>query len=120
MKDREQGWMLNVEYATKSQFKKFRKNHPEEYNSCFTNLDKVKSLLDSGHKLKEFQIGFFRSEGGNLYRVGQSGVVAAKESRLYVYPSEAEQKIYILQIGTKETQQQDIKKAKQLIKNIKK
>ncbi len=112
-------WTLNTEFATKSQFKKFHKKHPAEYSSCFANLSKVKSLLDSGYKLKSFKLGFFRSEGGELYRVGQSGIAGSKETRLYVYLYECEQTIYVLSIGTKESQQQDIKNAKKMIKKIK-
>ena len=119
MSDNVNLWIVDAEYATKSQFKKFYKKHPAEYSSCFTNLDKVKSLLDSGYKLKEFKLGFFRSEGQSLYRVGQSGVVGAKETRLYLYLYEYRKTIYVLSIGTKETQRQDIKNAKQLIKKMK-
>ncbi len=119
MSDLPKHWTLNTEFATKSKFKKFYKKHKAEYSSCFANLSKVKSLLDSGYKLKSFKLGFFRSEGGKLYRVGQSGIVGSKEARLYVYLYEYKQTIYVISIGTKESQQQDIKNAKKMIKEIK-
>jgi hypothetical protein len=65
------------------------------------------------------QCSFFRSEGNGLFRIGQSGVKAAKETRLYVYPDEEEKTIHILAIGTKEMQQNDIISAKSAIKEIK-
>jgi len=119
MIDSKETWVLDTAHAPRSQFKRFRKNHPAEFTSCFTNLGKIKSLLDAGHSIKGFRVGFFRSEGDELYRVGQSGVRGAKESRLYLHPGEDGKTIYILGIGTKETQQQDIGSAKKLIKKIK-
>lgn len=111
-------WEIVVDYATKSKFKKFNKEHPKEFDSCFANLNKLKVLLDGGHKIGSFKAGFFRSEANGLYRIGQTGVPAAKESRLYIYPNESDCKIYILTIGTKETQKKDIRDAKKQINNI--
>ncbi len=119
MTEDKQIWLLNVDYAIKSNFKQFNKRHPNEYSSCFANLEKVKGLLESGCKVGGFQIGFFRPEGQGLYRIGQSKVRGAKETRLYVYPSEDEKTIYILRIGTKDSQQADIKEAKRILRQIK-
>ena len=117
--DQKDDWRQDVGYATRSQFKKFNKIHPAEFQSCFANLDKLTVMLNAGHTIGSFHLGFFRSESGGLYRVGQTGVVSAKESRLYIYPVEARRLIYILGIGTKETQQADIRNAKKCIKKIK-
>jgi putative component of toxin-antitoxin plasmid stabilization module len=113
-------WQIDVSYASRARFKKFNRNHPLEYSSCFANLDKVLSLLNSGHSLGAFQLGFLRPEGEGLSRIGQTGVSAARESRLYVYFVQQGRTVYILGIGTKETQQADIAAAKKLIKKIKK
>jgi hypothetical protein len=105
-----------------SKFKRFSSNHEKEYVSCFTNLNRIIRLLNAGFKLQTVinQCSFFRSEGNGLFRIGQSGVKAAKETRLYVYPDEEEKTIHILSIGTKETQQNDIISAKSAIKEIRK
>jgi hypothetical protein len=118
MADKHKDWQQEVGFASRSQFKKFNRNHPAEYASCFTNLGILTRVLNAGHKVGGFDLGFFRSEGGGLYRIGQSGVVAAKETRLYVYPDEEAKLIYVLGIGTKETQQNDIKSAKKQIRKI--
>jgi hypothetical protein len=104
-----------------SKFKRFSSNHEKEYVSCFVNLYRIIRLLNSGIKLQIVisQCSFFRSEGNGLFRIGQSGVKAAKETRLYVYSDEEEKTIHILSIGTKETQQNDIISAKNTIKEIK-
>jgi len=112
-------WQIDVSYASRASFRKFNRNHPLEYSSCFANLDKVLVLLNTGHSIGSFQLGFLRPEGGGVSRIGQTGVPAAKESRLYVYFTQRGRTVYILGIGTKETQQTDIAAAKKLIKRIK-
>ncbi len=115
-------WELDISLASKSAFSKFQKNHGREYVSCFNNLNKIIGLLKDGQspiKLNH-NPGFFVSEGKGVYRIGQTGVVGAKETRLYVYPSEQDKVIYILSIGTKESQRVDINEAHKVVKAIKK
>ena len=119
MENNLQKWELDSSFASRSRFKKFNKQHPEEYASCFANLNKIKGILESGHCVNNFKVGFFRAEGSGLYRIGQTGIPSAKESRLYISIDEAERKIYILGIGTKETQQKDIIDAKKQIQKMK-
>ena len=113
-------WELNPDHASKSRFKRIKKNHKKEFISCFNNLNKIKDLLEKGAKLSElhYHPAFFRSEGKGLFRVGESGVRSAKALRLYVYPDGKTRTIYILGIGTKETQQADIAAAKTIIKRL--
>lgn len=80
-------WGINLECASKSRFKRIRRNYNREYVSCFNNLNKIKYLLEKGAKLSELN-----------------------STRTKI--------IYILGIGTKETQQEDIAAAKELIKNL--
>jgi hypothetical protein len=114
-------WQYSTEFATPTRFKKFAANHRREYESCFSNLNKLLELLNAGHPVARLvnNPSFFRSEREGLYRIGQSGVKDAKESRLYIYPDEKSEMIYILDIGTKETQRTDIPAAKKVIKHIK-
>lgn len=113
-------WNINTQYATNTRFKRFRKNHEKEYVSCFSNLEKIIGLLNSGKSvaLLANNPSFFRSEGGGLFRIGQTCVIGAKESRLYVYPDETTKAMFILDIGTKENQQQDIITAKTTIRQL--
>jgi putative component of toxin-antitoxin plasmid stabilization module len=112
-------WYTEDGEATRSGFRKVSKNHPEEYASCFGNLEKILAILRNGNKVGGFKVGFFRSEGDGLYRIGQSGVKDSKEVRLYVYPDQESEIIYILAMGTKESQQADIKESKKKIKKLK-
>jgi len=109
-------WPIENTYASPGKYKKFASKYPREYASLFANLDKILGLLREGHKMGGFQVAFFRSEGEGVFRIGQTGVRSAKESRLYVYPDEQSQTMYVLTIGIKEQQAKDIAEAK-AIKN---
>jgi hypothetical protein len=113
-------WQIEDAEAIRSGFKRVSKGYPREYDACFANLYKILAILSNGNKVGGFKVGFFRSEGGGLYRIGQSGVKNSKEVRLYVYPEIEEEKMYVLAMGTKETQQSDIQAAKQIIQKLKK
>lgn len=112
-------WQTDTAYASAGKFSRFAKKCAAEYDSLFANLEKIMRLLRAGHKIGGFSIGFFRSEGDGVYRIGQTSVRAARESRLYIYPDEAKRIMHILTVGDKKTQQDDINEAKRAVKHIK-
>jgi hypothetical protein len=116
------GWVVDFSMANHSALRRFQKNHVLEYASCLRNLDKVIMLLDDGHSLNTLNRNpsFFRSERKGLFRVGQKGLVGTKETRLYVYPVESEKVMYVLGIGTKESQEMDINEAHRTVKSFRK
>jgi len=113
-------WSIENKYAVANKFKKFDCSCPREYASLFNNLDRLVRHLNGGAKIGSFQIGFFRSEGRGVYRVGQSAVAYAKESRLYVFPHLDSMTIYLLTIGSKDSQAQDINEAHAIADRIEK
>jgi hypothetical protein len=113
------GWRIDIADASAGKFKKFAGKHGREYPSLFANLDKIMALLAGGQKLGSFQVGFFRPEREGVYRIGQTGVPSAKESRLYVYPDEQKRVMYVLNIGTKEGQAGDINEAHRTARSLK-
>ena len=54
-----------------------------------------------------------------MYRIGQTGVPGAKESRLYIFPDEQNRVMYVLNIGDKDSQDMDINEAKRSANEIK-
>ncbi len=118
----EKRWAVDFSMANHSALRRYQKNHVQEYASCLRNLDKVIMLLDDGHALNTLNRnpGFFRSERKGVFRVGQTGLVGAKETRLYVYPVESEKVVYVLGIGTKESQESDINEAHRTVKSLRK
>ena len=59
-------------------------------------------------------MNFFRRESGDIWRIGQTGVPSAKETRLYILVLVLPKAIHVLTIGDKDTQQADLAKCKQI------
>ena len=119
MTDTATNWSENRDLAERSRFKDYYKKHPREYASCFVNLGLVIDLLNRHGGVKGFQVSFFRSEGKNVYRIGQTGVKHAQETRLYVHVDEAIRCIRILTIGDKSSQADDIRRCHEVARNLK-
>ena len=112
-------WVLKSDYANEVRFQSYRKKHERELISCLANLNNLLHALNMGLSLQEaLGLGFFRSEGENIYRIGQSGVAHAKETRLYVYARITGPDIQILTIGDKKSQQRDIDWCKRLVRRF--
>ena len=118
MPNGEPAWEIDSQHAVKSAFKKYARKHRAEYASCFENLDRVVEILAKGHAWGSFQVGFLRSEGDGIYRIGQTGVPHARETRLYIYAVVEQQRILLLTIGDKDSQQDDLRQAKAIVQTI--
>ena len=110
-------WNAKRDYAEENRFKHYAKKHPREFASCFVNLNRALAMLDGGMTLDQLSATrFFSSEGDGLFRIGQTGVPHAHETRLYVYVIVIRSEMQIMTIGDKATQQMDINRCKVTIK----
>ena len=112
-------WTQNNDYAERGEIKRYAKRHPRETASCFENLSDVISALDAGCVPTQMPFGFYSSEGADVYRIGQTGVKHPCESRLYVYSCIINEVVYVLTMGDKTTQSDDINRAKAIVRKIK-
>lgn len=111
-------WQIEPEHAPKGQMKKYQKKHEREFTSCFANLDRLLGLLNEDAPFGQIHVNYLRQEGDGIWRIGQTGVAHARETRLYIYPDEATKTVYVLGIGDKDTQPGNLKDARDLIKHI--
>lgn len=111
-------WMVNYEFAESHRIKSYREKHAEEFDACVANLARVMEALADFGKPGAFHLGFFRSEGGNVWRIGQTRVKHACETRLYVYLYVKGLMVYVLTVGDKSQQRKDILRCKNLAKAI--
>lgn len=110
-------WTIDPSRFDANRLKRYAKKHPQEVASCFNNLDLVLRALNQGTPFNQLSFGFFRPEGENLWRIGQTKVPHAKETRLYVYVRIVETSIFPLTIGDKDGQPDDIRACKETIRN---
>lgn len=112
-------WQLNLRLlASRSQFKQMSKKHRAEFAACWDNLKRVVDELNAGKRIGGFSFGFFRSEHHGVYRIGQTRVKSPCELRLYIYPDALSKTIYILSLGDKGTQSDDINACHEIAKSI--
>lgn len=113
-------WQQSSEYAEKGVIKRFVKRHPREAVSCFENLRDVVAALDAGGEPLRLPFGFYSSEGADVYRIGQTGGKHPCELRLYIYSScVINTTVYVLTMGDKSTQKDDINRSKAIVRRIK-
>lgn len=115
-------WTTQQDYAERNQMKHYAKKHRREFLSCFANLKELCKVLNGGITIQQAEagLGFFSSEGGDVYRIAQSGVAHAKETRLYVLVALVGTCVYVLTIGDKDTQKRDLHRCREIAANIKK
>ena len=106
-------WVVRSDYADKNRFKKYAKKHHAEVVSCFANLERLRNFLNNGGTLQQaMTFGYFGREGCDVYRIGQTGLKSAKETRLYIYAKIIGPEIQVLTIGDKDTQKEDVNNCK--------
>ena len=110
--------MVSTDYADSRRFEQYRKRHPREYGACFENLARIVRRTNETGDPSLVQVAFFRSEFGNVWRIGQTGVPHARETRLYVYAVRIGRIFHILTIGDKDTQQADLAKCARIVATI--
>ena len=114
-------WTISRDHAERNQFKAYAKKHGREVASCLANLQTLVDLLNDGITLDQAaSTRFFSSEGGGLFRIGQTGVPHAKETRLYLFVRIVAETIEVLTIGDKSSQRKDIQRCRVLIRRIEK
>ena len=112
----------NIDYSrlvNRHQFKTLARHYGEEVESCLANLGRVLSELERGVAFSDIAFPFFRPEGDGVFRIGQTGVPAAREMRLYATFVFIRGVAYVLSVGTKNTQSRDIAAARRAARKLK-
>ena len=107
-------WTVDYRHADARRFKKYAKRFPREAESCADNLANVLELTNAKGRPDAFHVDYFRNEFGPVWRIGQTGVPHARETRLYIYAAMIGRTFYPLTIGDKNTQQADLAHLKQI------
>ena len=115
----ETDWTIDTSrLVNRHQAKALGRKYKAEVASCLANLGLVLAELGNGTPISAIPYPFFRSEGNGVFRIGQTGVSAAREMRLYVTFVFIGRTAFILAIGTKNTQSRDIADARRAAKYL--
>jgi hypothetical protein len=90
--------------------KKYAKKKKNELASVLNNLDILVASLNLGRKLRPFVHGFMHPEpGGVIAIIQKGGGRSLAETRLYLYAVVERETLWLLTIGDKSSQGDDVK-----------
>ena len=100
-------------------YKRYDKKKRDELKAVLNNLDIFLKALNSGKKPKPFLYGFLHSEPCDVIAIDQTGGPKVAVTRLYVYPDLETETLYLLTLGDKSTQADDIQDCRNFVEDIK-
>jgi hypothetical protein len=107
------------EYARRRKW--FAKKRPRELRATEENLDVFVESLNAGAPPKPILFGFLHVEPSDVLAIDQKGGGnKLAETRLYVYPDVITKTLYLLTMGDKASQHDDIAICKDFVEEIKK
>lgn len=111
-------WKLSPEDDYLHKLKKWPKKYKRELRNVHDNLDTFQKTLNTGVKPIQAKFGFVHTEPMGILAVDQKGKgQSMKQTRLYFFPDETDETLYLLTLGDKSSQEDDIALCKQFVKD---
>jgi hypothetical protein len=112
-------WVIKRTDEYERRFKLYQKKHPRELTAVLDNLDTFHQALNSGVKPRQARFGFIHVEPSDVLAIDQKGGGAKlAQTRLYVYPDAESEVLYLLTLGDKRSQHQDIENCRHFVEQI--
>ena len=121
-------WEVEKAAGFDNQYKKFVKRHENEASAAMSNLETYLAVLQETNNAQAAnQQPFVHSEPEGMVAIDQRGAKRntnkktgkLKATRLYVYAAVINQTVYLLGIGDKDSQKQDIETCRKKARQIK-
>lgn len=120
-------WGIEQCAGFENQFKKFSRKHENEASAALSNLETYFQILQVTDNVQAAnQQPFVHLEPDGMVAIDQHGARIErtkgklKATRLYVYAAVIDQTVYLLGIGDKDSQRQDIETCRKKIRLINK
>lgn len=109
-------WSYDESSYFRGKLKKYQKKRSPETAAMLSNLDYFFTALETGQSPKLIKAGFIHREPKGVVAIDQRGAKGSNhESRLYAYPDESDCTLYLITVGDKNSQDQDIKDCKNFV-----
>jgi hypothetical protein len=110
-------WDLNPQDGYLRRLRQWPKKHKRELAAVLNNLDTFQKALRQGQRPGQARFGFIHPEPGGVLAIDQKGGgPGLSEARLYIFPDEVQQCLFLITIGDKNTQhQQDIDTCREFV-----
>ncbi|VGO17006.1 hypothetical protein PDESU_05600 [Pontiella desulfatans] len=119
-------WGLAKAEGFDNNFKKFARKHRAESAAVMANLETALAVLNETNNVQAVrELSFSRKEPDGILALDSRGAkrertgTKLKTTRLYIYTVEINSTLYLLRIGDKDSQQQDLKTCRNAIRRIK-
>ena len=112
-------WILEESAFFAGKFRRYRKKHPNETAAVLNNLDTYVRTLDLGVRPALIQGGFIHREPQGVVAIDQRGGAGKlRQTRLYIYAYAKETLLYLITIGDKNSQKQDLKLCRKFMNDL--
>jgi hypothetical protein len=112
-------WTLSPQADFERRRKRYEKKRRRELVAVLGNLDRFFKALLAGTRPYHVKGGFVHYEPhGVIALTEQGGGGSLQATRLYTYPSESEEVLYLITLGDKQTQPADIKYCSQFVESL--
>lgn len=115
-------WEIKRTRKFETKYKRYEKKRHDELQAVMVNLDRYVRALQLGTPIQQIKAGFIHKEPKGIKALDQKGggrKVKLQETRLYIFPYMDEKTIYLLTIGNKNSQDNDIQFCKKQVEKIK-
>ena len=100
--------------------KQYEKKCPNELAAVLDNLDRYFKIISNGVHPQFIVAGYIHNEPKGVKALDQRGSKGKlKQTRLYIYPDIDSKKLYLLTIGDKGSQREDIRMCSDFVVNLK-
>lgn len=104
-------WALEPTDTYQRRVEYYEKKHPHELAAVMGNLDTYFKTLTKLNNPLQIKAGFIHHASDGIKEIDQKGgrqKVKLQQTRLYVFPDTSNKTLYLLTIGDKNTQRDDI------------
>lgn len=116
-------WLTQQIPRYESNFAYYEKKFPNELRAMLNNLDTYFGALKECGNPLQVTGGFIHKESDGIKAIDQKGggqKVKLQQARLYVYPDINTNTLYLLAIGDKTSQRDDVNFCRSVVKEIRK
>jgi hypothetical protein len=114
-------WVIETTEGYDRRHKTYQKKHPQELQAVLDNLDTYFESLKLGVKPLQIKHGFMHQEPLGVVAIDQKGGgKSLAQTRLYVYPETEREVLYLITLGDKRSQKDDIKTCQAFVDQLRK
>ena len=117
--DDERPWTIQEHNEFKRDYKWYAKKRPRELAAVFANFKRLEKMINSCQHRQLTVAGFIHPEPLGIWALDQRGSMGnLQATRLYCYVESSRKNIYLLAIGSKDSQSADISRVTEIVKSI--